>query len=102
MSSLGGFSFTSRVGGRLAALLFASAIVLAVASVGQSETGAPAVTEGSLCYRSAISGRYETVPLIHTDVALDVRGLVAAATVTQQYANNSTAPIEAVYIFPLP
>jgi len=57
---------------------------------------------GSLCYRSAISGRYEPVPLVHTDVSLDVRGLVAAATVTQQYVNNSTAPIEAVYIFPLP
>jgi len=103
MSSLGGFSFTRRVGKRLAALLFASATVLAaMASAGQSESGAPAVTEGSLCYRSAISGRYEVVPLIHTDVAFDVRGLVASATVTQQYANNSTAPIEAVYIFPLP
>ena len=33
---------------------------------------------------------------------LDVRGLVVAATVTQQYANSSTAPIEAVYVFPLP
>jgi Ca-activated chloride channel family protein len=40
--------------------------------------------------------------LVHTDAALDVRGLVAAATVTQQYVNSSTAPIEAVYIFPLP
>src|SRR5207244_9249580 len=64
--------------------------------------GIPRVTEGSLCYRSAISGRYEPVPLVHTDVSLDVRGLVAAATVTQQYVNNSAAPIEAVYIFPLP
>jgi len=33
---------------------------------------------------------------------LDVRGLVASATVTQRYANSSTEPIEAVYIFPLP
>jgi Ca-activated chloride channel family protein len=55
-----------------------------------------------LLYRSASSGRYESVPLIHTDVALDVRGLVAAATVTQQYVNSSTEPIEAVYVFPLP
>jgi len=42
------------------------------------------------------------VPLVHTDVALDVRGLVAAATVTQQYVNSSAEPIEAVYVFPLP
>jgi Ca-activated chloride channel family protein len=55
-----------------------------------------------LLYRSPISGRYETVPLVHTDVALDVRGLAVAATVTQQYVNNTNEPIEAVYIFPLP
>jgi len=42
------------------------------------------------------------VPLVHTDVTLDVRGLAAAATVTQQYVNSSTEPIEAVYVFPLP
>src|SRR5215472_13388829 len=58
--------------------------------------------EGCLLYRSPISGRYETVPLLHTDVALDVRGLVAAATVTQQYVNSTNEPIEAVYVFPLP
>src|SRR5215470_11937205 len=58
--------------------------------------------EGCLLYRSPLSGRYETVPLLHTDVALDVRGLVAAATVTQQYVNSTNEPIEAVYVFPLP
>jgi Ca-activated chloride channel family protein len=55
-----------------------------------------------LLYRSPISGRYESVPLVHTDVALDVRGLAVAATVTQQYVNNTNEPIEAVYVFPLP
>jgi len=69
---------------------------------GQDDKAAPCVSEGALLYRSPISGRYESVPLIHTDVALDVRGLVAAATVTQQYVNSSTEPIEAVYVFPLP
>src|SRR4051812_737886 len=68
----------------------------------QDENGPPQVGEGSLLYRSPISGAYEAVPLVHTDVAVDVRGLVAAATVTQQYANDSSAPIEAVYVFPLP
>src|SRR5215470_1447337 len=58
--------------------------------------------EGCLLYRSPLSGRYETVPLLHTDVTLDVRGLVAAATVTQQYVNSTNEPIEAVYVFPLP
>lgn len=90
---------------------FASAL-LAIASVfagrmsggqaGQSDNAPPPVYEGSLLYRSPISGRYESVPLVHTDVTLDVRGLAAAATVTQQYVNSGTEPIEAVYVFPLP
>ncbi len=70
---------------------------------GVPQSGAiPQVGEGCLLYRSATTGQYEPVPLTHTDVALDVRGLVAAATVTQQYVNSTDAPIEAVYVFPLP
>src|SRR5882724_6264930 len=103
MRSTAGCWFTKCVGRRIAGVLLAAATILAVvASAGRSDGAIPRVTEGSLCYRSAISGRYEPVPLVHTDVSLDVRGLVAAATVTQQYVNNGTAPIEAVYIFPLP
>jgi len=68
----------------------------------QADDGPPQVGEGSLLYRSPVSGRYESVPLLHTDAVIDVRGLVAAATVTQQYANSSAEPIEALYIFPLP
>src|SRR5690348_16487211 len=62
----------------------------------------PQVCEGSLLYRSPISGAYDAVPLLHTDAAFDVRGLVASATVTQQYENSTSSPIEAVYVFPLP
>ncbi len=69
---------------------------------GQNEDRFPQVGEGCLLYKSPIAGRFEPVPLIHTDAKVDVRGLVASATVTQQYANSSDAPIEAVYIFPLP
>jgi Ca-activated chloride channel family protein len=58
--------------------------------------------EASLFYRSPVSGRYESIPLLHTEVGIDVRGPVASATVTQQYANSSSTPVEAVYIFPLP
>ena len=65
-------------------------------------TTPPQVGEGSLLFRSPVSDQFESVPLLHTDAVLDVRGLVVAATVTQQYANSSTAPIEAVYVFPLP
>ena len=56
-------------------------------------TQLPEVCEGSLLYRSPIAGMYETVPLVHTDAVFDVRGLVASATVTQQYENSTSTPI---------
>src|SRR5690348_9149141 len=90
---------------RLVFGLLAFTIFFAGWALGQSEDGALApsrVGEGCLLYRSPLSGRYETVPLVHTDVTLDVRGLVAAATVTQQYVSNTNEPIEAIYVFPLP
>ncbi len=77
--------------------------ILTGSGFGQQEYDKPSqVGEGSLLFRSPVSGRFESVPLVHTDVAIDVRGLVAASTVTQQYVNSSADPIEAVYIFPLP
>ncbi|MGB8477114.1 MAG: marine proteobacterial sortase target protein [Candidatus Acidiferrum sp.] len=83
-------------------LLAVTTLFAGGALAGQSDSALPCPGEGSLLYRSPISGAYETIPLAHTDVALDVRGLVEAATVTQQYVNNSSEPVEAVYVFPLP
>jgi Ca-activated chloride channel homolog len=76
--------------------------ILAGFCAGQEDIKPSEVGEGCLLYKSPIAGRYESVPLVHTDVAIDVRGLVASATVAQQYSNSSTAPIEAIYVFPLP
>ena len=90
---------------QFALALLALTTILPGGAFGQSDDGAVTpsrVGEGCLLYRSPLSSRYEAVPLVHTDVALDVRGLVAAATVTQQYVNNTNEPIEAVYVFPLP
>ncbi|HEX4543457.1 MAG TPA: marine proteobacterial sortase target protein [Candidatus Acidoferrum sp.] len=85
-------------------LLVATTILAGWAKGGQQDEAPPSPRVGEACllYRSPISGRYESVPLVHTDVALDVRGLAVAATVTQQYVNNTNEPIEAVYVFPLP
>jgi Ca-activated chloride channel family protein len=87
------------------ALLVLITILAKVASPAQSD-GAIAppslgndssqIGEGCLLYRSAATGQYDT------DVTLDVRGLVAAATVNQQYVNTTDEPLEAVYVFPLP
>lgn len=84
------------------AFLACATIFTTWAFAAQNDGEAPLADECALLYRSPISGRYESVPLIHTDVMLDVRGLVAAGTVTQQYVNSGSAPIEAVYVFPLP
>jgi Ca-activated chloride channel homolog len=95
----------TKVGVRWVLGLVAFTTVLAGWASGQRDNAALSpshVGEGCLLYRSPLSGRYETVPLLHTDVALDIRGLIATATVTQQYTNNTNEPIEAVYVFPLP
>jgi hypothetical protein len=42
-------------------------------SSAQGDNQPPQVDEGCLLYRSPVSGRYDSVPLVHTDVALDVR-----------------------------
>ncbi len=106
MSRLFGCLLKFNACGRFTFTLLAFITILAGAVSGspggQDDKAAPCGSEGALLYRSTSSGRYESVPLVHTDVALDVRGLVAAATVTQQYVNSNTEPIEAVYVFPLP
>src|SRR5256712_4318805 len=40
-------------------------------------------------------------PLQHTDVAVELWGLVARVTVTQVFASRFTEPVEAIYTFPL-
>jgi hypothetical protein len=40
--------------------------------------------------------------LVHTKVGIDVTGFVQAVTVTQVFENPFRAPVEAVYVFPLP
>src|SRR5262245_16144103 len=84
------------------AFIAVTSILAAAASNEQSYSNPSEVGEASLLYRSPVSGRYESIPLLHTDVGLDVRGLVVAATVTQQYANSCNEPVEAIYVFPLP
>jgi len=90
------------IGARLAAAFLVGTTILSGWACAQSDDRLPRVGEGEFLYRSPISGRFESVPLVHTDVALDVRGLAVSATVTQQYVNSSAQPIEAIYVFPLP
>ncbi len=42
------------------------------------------------------------VPLKHTDVKAEISGFLSRVKVTQEFENNFTEKIEAVYVFPLP
>jgi len=70
-------------------------ILTGFVSAEENQSKPPQVCEGSLLYRSPISGRYEVVPLLHTDVQFDVRGSVAAATVTQRADSAGAADVAA-------
>ena len=48
------------------------------------------------------SGTKDKLPLEHTKVTIRLTGFVAEVEVAQTYQNPKTAPIEAVYVFPLP
>ncbi|MBB84619.1 MAG: marine proteobacterial sortase target protein [Deltaproteobacteria bacterium] len=41
-------------------------------------------------------------PLLHTDVAIEVAGLIARTRVTQRFTNPTTGWVEGIYVFPLP
>ncbi|SVE51406.1 uncharacterized protein METZ01_LOCUS504260, partial [marine metagenome] len=60
------------------------------------------IKEGTLLSESETEGYYNIIPNLHTNVHIDVSGMVSSATVDQVFTNDSTEPIEAVYVFPLP
>ena len=63
-------------------------------------TCAQTPTQGSL-YASGKSGALGECPLKNTSVKADISGFLARVTVTQEFENSFTEPIEAVYTFPL-
>ncbi len=57
------------------------------------------VTQGQL---EAVGKASGTVPLKHTSVDARITGFLSRVTVTQEFENNFTDKIEAIYVFPLP
>ncbi len=51
---------------------------------------------------SAADGPTQPFLLKHTEVVADITGMVATLTVTQQFENPFSVPVEGVYVFPLP
>ena len=63
------------------------------------------VTEGTLLFKTNQQGRYTPAPLLSTDVQIAVTGIIARATVRQEFTNPSHKKgdwLEGVYVFPLP
>ena len=59
------------------------------------------VTQGSLLLRTTEPDRFLPAPTLHTDVAITVTGLIARATVRQQFNNANQEWAEGIYVFPL-
>jgi Ca-activated chloride channel family protein len=75
-------------------LLFVIVAFSAIFTFGQN------ITQGEL-FASGKSGQLGECPLKHTSVTADISGFLARVTVTQEFENDFTEPIEAVYTFPL-
>jgi len=60
------------------------------------------VREGSLLFKDVNSGQYVSAPQLHTDVKIEITGMVAFARVIQEFENPGDEWLEGVYVFPLP
>ena len=63
------------------------------------------VTEGTLLFKTNQQGRYIPAPILKTDVQIAVTGIIARATVRQEFTNPSQKKgdwLEGIYVFPLP
>ncbi len=63
------------------------------------------VTEGTLLFRTNQASRFTPAPVLKTEVQIAVTGMIARATVRQEFTNPSTIKgdwLEGIYVFPLP
>jgi hypothetical protein len=81
-------------------LILVSLIFVLAASAARAE--AAGVTEGTLFWRSAEQSTPVPAPTLKTDVNIVVTGIVARASVRQEFTNPSAAWAEGIYVFPLP
>jgi Ca-activated chloride channel family protein len=60
------------------------------------------VQQGRLLLKTVHAGVYLPAPVLETDVAIHVAGLVARTTVSQRFCNPTRLWVEGIYAFPLP
>ena len=86
-------------------LIFAFALAASAARVEAASDArgrTDRVTEGTLFWRGAEQETLVPAPTLKTDVSIVVTGIVARATVRQEFSNPSRAWAEGIYVFPLP
>jgi Ca-activated chloride channel family protein len=98
--ALGRLVLESVLAGLFVSLVLALAVFVA-STPASAATAAPADQGGALLLR-APDGSANTAPLLFTDVAIKVNGIVARVTVAQRFANPTPDWREGVYTFPLP
>jgi len=59
------------------------------------------IRTGSLLVKSN-STTYQQLPLLHTDVQMNVSGMISRTQLKQEFKNTGDNWIEAIYVFPLP
>jgi len=59
------------------------------------------IRAGSLLIKSP-TNTYQKIPLLHTDVQMNISGMISRSHIKQQFKNTSDNWIEAIYVFPLP
>jgi Ca-activated chloride channel homolog len=86
-------------------LIFAFALAASAARVEAASDArgrTDRVSEGTLFWRGAEQETLVPAPTLKTDVSIVVTGIVARATVRQEFSNPSRAWAEGIYVFPLP
>ena len=105
---LGTLFITFCIGVTTAVVLGACVVLMAGEARGAAQVGelapmkASEAKQGALLFKSDSTGETFAAPLLHTDVAIKVSGMVARAQVKQTFRNPSDDWYEGVYVFPLP
>ncbi len=86
-------------------LLLLGNLATASAAEGDGQKATLSINEvqrGELLIKDVESGSFVPAPLLSQHVEIAISGMVANAKIKQQFQNNSSEWIEAVYAFPLP
>jgi Ca-activated chloride channel family protein len=89
---------------RPVALLAVAVVIASVLAPAGTDAKVPLgkVTEGTLLWRAAGADRFVPAPVLSTSVEMRVTGVIARASVRQEFSNPSETFAEGIYVFPLP